>query len=66
MFQIKVFVTEILKRSQGELYSHKKIDDEKAQGGKEFVVNKTKLLVLAGSACLQLIVWAALDEMGGF
>lgn len=33
---------------------------------KDMIVNRTKMLVIANSVCLQLIVWSAVDENGFF
>ncbi len=49
---------------QTELLSKQSEQVEKDKSGREVAVNKYKLLVLANAACLELLVWAALDEQG--
>lgn len=64
---MNAFVMELLKRGQEELNAQKMNEEEKkTRGGRELVINKTKMLVIGNSLCLELIVWAAVDEIGSF
>uniref|UniRef100_F1KPV3 1-phosphatidylinositol 4-kinase n=1 Tax=Ascaris suum TaxID=6253 RepID=F1KPV3_ASCSU len=62
--EMNAFVMELLKRGQEELNAQKMNEEEKkTRGGRELVINKTKMLVIGNSLCLELIVWAAVDEI---
>lgn len=63
--EMSTFVMELYKRGQEKLNSQKSSTDEekKLRGGRELVVNRTKMLVISNSFCLKLIVWASLDEI---
>ncbi|KHN74301.1 Phosphatidylinositol 4-kinase alpha [Toxocara canis] len=63
LLMMNAFVTDLLKRGQEELNAQRTSEDEKMRGGRELVVNRTKMLVVGNSICLQLIIWAALDEI---
>lgn len=39
---------------------------EKDKSGNEVGINKFKMLVLSNATCIELLVWAAMDEQGEF
>lgn len=71
------FVLELFKRGQESITQKSMIEDKHlinysghSNGGthnildKDLVINRVKMLVIANSICLELIVWSAIDENG--
>ena len=80
-FQINDFILAIFKYGQEAISQKGQLDERSMMTltidqnhssfkhlaiDKELAVNRVKMLVIANSICLELIVWSAIDENGKF
>lgn len=66
MLQVRTVVKSIFSVTQADLAARQPESIERDKSGREIGVNKYKILVYTNAICIELTVFAALDEQGTY